>query len=84
MKYESKRFNVGVGGTKEYRDNWDTIFGKKDQEPKKCSHCEEEFEHVHHQTCWRCNKFLAVPAGTTSFTNSTLCADCASQVFPDP
>jgi hypothetical protein len=29
MRYDQRRFSVGVGGTKEYEDGWERIFGKK-------------------------------------------------------
>lgn len=32
MKYTQKSFTVASGGTKEYRDSWDLIFGKKTPE----------------------------------------------------
>ncbi|MEI7825965.1 MAG: hypothetical protein WCI01_11745, partial [Chlorobiaceae bacterium] len=28
MSFQDKRFTVGVGGTKNYNDNWERIFGK--------------------------------------------------------
>ena len=33
MKYLGDSFSVGVGGSKEYRDNWERIFGKKAEKP---------------------------------------------------
>lgn len=30
MEYLNKTFHVAVGTTKEYRDNWDRIFGPKE------------------------------------------------------
>jgi hypothetical protein len=32
MRYTQKSFTVGASPTKEYRDNWDLIFGK--EQPK--------------------------------------------------
>ena len=32
-KFEAPSFSVGVGGSKEYRDNWEKIFGKKKDRP---------------------------------------------------
>jgi hypothetical protein len=34
MKYLQGSFSISPGGTKEYRDNYDRIFGKKEQEPQ--------------------------------------------------
>lgn len=78
MKYESKKFNFGLGATQEYRDNWESVFGKKDvpSDTAACTVCPATEAHEHHQMCWRCNKYLAVPAGTAAFANTILCSDC--------
>ena len=36
MKYTQKSFSVGASPTKQYRDNWDHIFGKV--QPRTCRH----------------------------------------------
>jgi len=32
-KFEAPSFSVGVGDSKNYRDNWERIFGKKPEKP---------------------------------------------------
>lgn len=45
MQYLNPTFTVGGKSSKEYRDNWDRIFGKKD-EPAPCSCGHSESNHV--------------------------------------
>ncbi len=53
-QYLNKSFTVGMPAGKEYRDNWDRIFGKKES-PEPCNWSELQWDSLKLMTdCGRC------------------------------
>jgi lipopolysaccharide biosynthesis regulator YciM len=59
MKYQNKSFSEFYG-SKEYRDNWESIFGKKTiyKMNKNCQRCGVELREDKWGLCEVCNKWL--------------------------
>lgn len=69
MQYQNKSFSVAMGTTKEYRDNWDKIFGKKEEPICFCDNC---------------NKPIYMGDGEYLAEDGTVyCFKCVSKFFKD-
>lgn len=68
-RFLQPKFSVGGSSSDAYRDNWERIFGKKENTPEGPPACAAPAA-----TCRRCD--AAIPA------DCTVCASCADEVGP--